>query len=402
MRYPDDVKKIITKKFQRHHKDWLKESGSLPININLDTPTEKQALNQKEDVQAWIASWRAWENRHLINDTKLIIWTERNWRMLGTQNVPEKLVINTPEEAASLIGKSDEWSIVVKRYKIMVQQWNVLKDILAKQYKFLSTCDEVDFHLLINVVKWLCDNPNSNLYPRQIPVQGIDTKWLESHKGLVTDLVKVIKKEEKKDNEEKISSNDFFKVCGLKTPPQLIRIRILDSQLRIKTGGLYDISIPWDEAVVLDIKPACVFIVENLQTGLAFHDLPCSVVIMGLGYNVENLSRLPWLFNARCIYWGDIDTHGFSILNRARNYLPALESILMDEATLLAHRQLWVKEEKQSTLHELPLLTNNEQKLYSSLKTQTWGQNIRLEQERICWGDAWEVIKGTSVVFLAN
>jgi hypothetical protein len=34
---------------------------------------------------------------------------------------------------------------------------------------------------------WLCENPGSNLYPRQIPAAGIDSKWLESHKKIIYD-----------------------------------------------------------------------------------------------------------------------------------------------------------------------------------------------------------------------
>jgi hypothetical protein len=240
------------------------------------------------------------------------------------------------------------------------------------------------------MLKWIYANPDSNLYPRQIPVAGIDSKWLESHKKIVCELTVTIKG---------ISNTDFFKACGLKPPPQLIRMRILDPQLRNRIGGLYDISVPCEEAANLVIKPTRVFIVENLQTGLAFQDLPGSVVIMGLGYGVDVLEKFSWLHNMprssapQCIYWGDIDTHGFAILNRARKYLPALESILMDEATLLSHRPLCVEEKKQHPSGELPLLTNNEQKIFSSLKGNVWGHNIRLEQERVCWETAWNVIQ---------
>ena len=64
----------------------------------------------------------------------------------------------------------------------------------------------------------------------------------------------------------------------------------------------------------------------------------------------------------------------------------------MDEETLFGHRQLWGKEEQQYASNELPLLTHDEQKLYNALKSHIWGQNIRLEQERIFWNMAWKVM----------
>ncbi|WP_218147784.1 Wadjet anti-phage system protein JetD domain-containing protein [Nitrosomonas sp. Nm166] len=39
------------------------------------------------------------------------------------------------------------------------------------------------------------------------------------------------------------------------------------------------------------------------------------------------------------------------------------------------------------------MTTTPEQDLYYSLKCNKWGQNIRLEQERIRWDKAWKAIQ---------
>ena len=377
MKYPDDIQKALIRKFQRHHQQWLKTPAST-IVINLDIPTEREALRQQQDVQTWINTWKSWRGNGFL------VWGERCWQMLGTQTVPEKLILNAPDDVVSWIGKTHDWSRVFIRYKTLVEKWPALIDVLTKHYSFLANSNETDYSRLMEMLKWITNNPSSNLYPRQIPVASIDSKWLEFHKKLVSELIATIKGD---------NSTDFFRICGLKPPPQLIRMRILDPQLRSKIGGLCDISIPWEEAVNLCIRPVKIFIVENLQTGLAFHDLPGSVVIMGLGYRVDILEKLSWLHNIRCFYWGDIDTHGFAILNQARKHLPALESILMNEATLLSHRQLCVEEKKQHSSNKFPLLTGDEQKMLNQLRSNVWGQNIRLEQERVCWETAWNVIQ---------
>ena len=59
----------------------------------------------------------------------------------------------------------------------------------------------------------------------------------------------------------------------------------------------------------------------------------------------------------------------------------------MDEPTLLSHRELWGEEKDQHASTELPLLTDSEQKLFQALKSNTWGQQVRLEQERIRWDE---------------
>jgi hypothetical protein len=63
----------------------------------------------------------------------------------------------------------------------------------------------------------------------------------------------------------------------------------------------------------------------------------------------------------------------------------------MDELTLLRNRDLWV-EEKSPYTGELPLLTTPELEVYRGLRQQRWGPNVRLEQERIAWSDACQIL----------
>lgn len=51
-----------------------------------------------------------------------------------------------------------------------------------------------------------------------------------------------------------------------------------------------------------------------------------------------------------------------------------LQSVLMDEDTLLRHKTLWVNEAMPHSAAELVLLTEQEQQLYRHLKQQRWGK----------------------------
>ena len=387
MKLPNDVREILARRFKSKHREWLKASlaeigldTSWPLEIGLDAPTEQNALKQSEGVRAWISRWKSWQGPGVL------VWSDRRWRSLGTQSIPERLILNNPTDVAVWIGEGQRWSRAVDRFRLLIQRWPTLADVLPRHFSVLADYDDSDFICLSEILSWICSNPNSNLYLRQIPVAGVDSKWLESRKGLVSELVTAIQGPSSGDG-------DFYTRCGLRRQPQLIRMRILDPELRNHFGGLSDISAPWEEIANLSFKPSHAFIVENLQTGLAFEELTDSVVIMRLGYGVDVLGRVPWLQQARCIYWGDIDTHGFAILNRARTYLPNLTSVLMEEATLLDHRKLWGEEKVQHSATELPLLTSTEQALFRSLKDNVWGQQVRLEQERLRWDVAWRAIK---------
>lgn len=385
LKYPDDVQKTLQRRFKNGRSDWLAASGATgqkgdgawPVQVTLGVPTEIQALQQVEGVRAWVAAWQAWRGAGELR------WVERRWRKLGTQSVPEKLLLAGPEELAQWAGEADRWQRALQRYRLFVERWPQLAATLPRYFDQLADYEEQDYRRLVDMLAWLERHPASHLYPRQLPVAGLDSKWLEQRKGLLADLVDTMRGESS-------PQGDFFQRCGLRTLPQLVRLRVLDDSLRQRLGGLGDVSAPWENLAALDLPVSNVFIVENLQTGLAFEDIPGSIVIMQLGYGVDVLGRLPWLTSARCCYWGDIDTHGFAILNRARSYLSGLQSVLMDEATLRSHQDLWVEEKMQHNADDLPLLTGAEQAVYQGLKRNTWGQQVRLEQERVGWAMARE------------
>ena len=302
--------------------------------------------------------------------------------------MPEKLILKGAEEAALWIGEGARWERAAHRYRGLTTRWPAISRVLPRYFEVLADGSDTDHEKLSQMLTWLSEHPESNLYPRQLPIAGVDSKWLERNKGVVGDLLAAIQGDEER-------NLNFYRRCGLKTPPLLIRMRVLDPQLRRQVGGVSDLTAPIEDLAALDLAAAHVFIVENLQTGLAFSDLPGSVVFMRLGYHVDVLARLPWLSRAKCIYWGDIDTHGFAILARARTHLAQVESVLMDEATLLRYERLWGEESEQHAAREIEFLTECEQFVYSGLKQQRWGQNVRLEQERIAWDVAWECMRSS-------
>jgi hypothetical protein len=114
---------------------------------------------------------------------------------------------------------------------------------------------------------------------------------------------------------------------------------------------------------------------------------------MKLGRAVSLLGQVRWLSLARVHYWGDLDSHGFAILDQMRRVLPQTHSLLMDQATLLAHRALWVEEPQPWTGGALDQLTDDERAVFSGLMADAWGVRVRLEQERIPWAVAVERLR---------
>jgi hypothetical protein len=383
LKTPDEAREQLTKRFASKHRDWLLalDSGEAwPLEIAFGVPSEAEAAQNIDAVGTWAQSWRD------CGKPGRIVWTERRWRNLGRQTLPEKLVLESAEQVAGWAGQSARWRRAVERYRQFVHRWPSIGKALSRHFDVLADYTSDDFERLVGMLAWLEANPASGLYPRQLPVPGLDSKWLETRTRLLADLLCALHGGES-------AEQGFYELCGLRPVPALLRLRILDAELRRRVDGLSDLSAPPSDLAVLGLRPSRVFIVENLQTGLAFPELPSAVLFMRLGYGVDALAALPWLAGACLCYWGDCDTHGFAILNRVRTYFPDVRSVLMDERTLQDHKPLWVHEPEQHPAEDFPLLTPAERSVYKALKANTWGPKIRLEQERVGWTYAEAAIR---------
>lgn len=381
MKLPPEVLALLARRFEGNHREWLAQSaeGAWPMAIPLGVPTEAQAMREVDAVRAWVQAWRAWSGAGEVE------WVSRQWKVLGAQRLPAMLRLDSPHALARCINQSERWSKAENRFRTLVERWPSLQARQGRLFGVLADYADDDFQRLQDMLTWLEANPHSGLYPRQIPVAGLDSKWLEGRMGVLRELIGLV-------HASGDGTTDFYELCGLKKKPVLMRIRLLDPALRAACGGLGDVTAPVPELARLALAPQTVLIVENLQTGLALPDLPGTVAVMGLGFSVDLLACMPWVQQARGLYWGDIDSHGFAILNRARTVLPTLRSILMDEETLMAARPLWTAEALPHAAKSLALLTVDEAAVYSGLKSNRWAQDLRLEQERIEWSFALQRI----------
>jgi hypothetical protein len=258
---------------------------------------------------------------------------------------------------------------------------------MGRHFEVLATWHDDDFQRLVSLLKWFDHNPRSGLYLRQIPVQGIDTKWIDvQRRGIVSDLLRKLRGQSPTvEDEAPLSELDFYDKCGLLRPPSPLRVLLLSPELRRAVGGLRNIQAPLEQLRGLDLSPSKALVVENLETAYCLPDFPGTVAFVGLGNAISLASSMPWIQGVPVVYWGDIDTHGFSILARARRVFGNVTSTLMDESTLKAFLDRTTLESAQSFNADVTNLSSGEAAVYRALLDNSWGRSLRLEQERIDW-----------------
>jgi hypothetical protein len=342
-------------------------------------PDTRDLAERFDDVRKWI---RALEqgSKGTQGHGYEIEWTDINHRQLGRNRVPARISVPTEADALRLVGKTQEAKRFSALADTMLTRFPALSDWLAR-HPMMVLENAADWDRIIAILAWFRDHPRAGLYLRQLDIPGVDSKFIETHRGLLSDLLDRVLPPEAVDPQ--FPPRLFEQRYGLATKPVLVRFRVLDPRLRI--SGLSDLTVPAEEFARLALPADRVFITENEINGLAFPEAPGAIVIFGLGYGLDRLAEADWLRTRRVCYWGDIDTHGFAILDRLRAVLPHVQSFLMDRATLLAHRPLW-GHEHDAFVAPLQRLTEAENALFEELRTSLHGDRVRLEQERISFG----------------
>lgn len=368
------------------------ELSAWPMRVTLASFTEREVSTQMDAVTQWAGQWHKAELELPAGMT--LVWETRRWARLGEQRFPAKLVIDSPDALAVWVNQGPRWRQACSRWDALVRGFPNLacSSVCQRHLAVFTDWAQQDVERLHALLVWFRANPRSELYLRQLPVPGIDTKWVEPRKAVVRDFLLATKGQPLTS-----AAQDFHEVCGLRKPSAKLRLRILCPELRAGLGGLCDVEAPVEEVARMGLSVRSVIIVENLETGLALPDFEGTVAFMRLGHAVSELARIPWLGPdqqgyaveqrqlPQLVYWGDLDTHGFAILSRARGIFSRLQSVLMDEMTFLGGKSLWVTEIAPYRAHELLHLTPAEKGIYAALRANEWGTNLRLEQERLSW-----------------
>ena len=347
----------------------LAEASPFPIvDVALRGPKPGEIGDDLEAVRSWIAALEAGSRGGLQYTLR---YAPVGGRLIGRNELPSRAIVASYEQAAALLGVGDQVQAYKTVLSVVARESAVSAWVASKPLRALEVADI--WPALLSAYLWLRHAQDSGRYLREITAPGVDTKFVERHRPLLAQLLGVPS-----------SAPGFLRALGLGTKPETLRLRV-DPSLDL-AAGLSDLSARADELATLKIAAKFAVIVENEITFLSVPVPAEGLVLWGKGFEVDRAGSMPWLAGADIVYWGDLDTHGFAILDQLRAWLPQTRSMLMDRDTLLAHRDRWVVE-ASPTAARLNRLTVDEEALYHDLITDRLGRRIRLEQERIDW--AW-------------
>jgi hypothetical protein len=343
------------------------EQTGWPHEFPLGQPAGRELAERFSATAAWAAEWRDWA---AAQEAEL---RYRGRRVHGTaQELPTHLVVPDADTAASLCGAGWPGRLALGRDRTarVRSQAPQLADI-ARFVGAVDELDDVDFDLLCRAGAWFASNDARGLTPRQVPIEGLQAKWLNARQPLVRDLAGV----------EDLGL--------LPAHPRRIHFTYLDPGYRATGGRWHDSGTVGDLASPA-YQPHVVVISENKDTAIHFPEVVGGLSIEGMGRAVGAVASFDWVSAAvHVVYWGDMDADGLEILDGLRGTGIAAHSLLMDDRAYTEWERFGSSTDARGqpltgrVPRPTPHLNDAELQLYTQLVDPAWTRCRRIEQERI-------------------
>ncbi len=360
-----------------------------PLRLPLKGPDSRALSDDFAAVRTWSAVLLGGEAGQGGDGYRLVLREVRH-RVIGANRLPAEAWLDTPDDAFALIRRQREAQRFRTTLAFVRERAPMLLPWLARRpLKALELADQ--WPRLIDVVAWLQAHPRPECFLRQVDLPGIDTKFIEQHQGVLSELFDLVLPPDAIEPDARGQAG-FAQRYGFRDKPARVRLRALDPGVAPLSSLVdHDLTLTATDFARLRLALKRVFITENEINFLAFPPHPKSIVILGGGYGFAALSGAMWLHDCELYYWGDIDTHGFAILSQLRGRFPHTRSLLMDHDTLFRHLSQWVNEPAPARFDVLHL-DHDEADLLEALRANRFGLGIRLEQERIAFGHLTAVL----------
>ncbi len=378
----------------------LEPTGAYPRRRALRKPTAAELRDHYAAARSWAGELTAGEGAFSLE------FVDAGRTTIGTNRVPAAAVFATVDDEITFAGRRRDALRVVDLARQLAEVDPALRGwALARPLQLLVL--GADALRAARVAVWLRDHPSPGIYVRQLSLAGVHTKFVEGHRRTISDMLAVLQPMDGPAESDDVPASVLDPVLapvltsaprspaarfaarhGFLHAPERVRFRVLDPSLSV-LGSARDLTVTAEAFGALSLPVDRVVVTENLVNFLAVPERPGTLALFGEGYGFSALADAAWLRGCTVSYWGDLDTHGFQILDQLRVVHPQVASVLMDDETLLAHRDRWGTEPTPSRA-VLTRLTEEEAAVHAALQDDTYGPAVRLEQELVRWEWALE------------
>ncbi|MBO9497789.1 hypothetical protein J7438_27445, partial [Thalassotalea sp. G20_0] len=158
-----------------------------PLEITFRKPSGKVLSQEFVKVRDWIALLHS-NSKAVKGSGYRLDYRSINHQQLGTQRIPQRIVFEHREDWLGFIGKIkafrqfDELAGTTRRQLPELMPW-----LQEKPLKALELVDS--WPRLLKVCRYFQLNPKPGRYIRQLDIQGVDSKFIENNKGILSELL---------------------------------------------------------------------------------------------------------------------------------------------------------------------------------------------------------------------
>lgn len=374
MKSPQQLAAHLARQWQRsawreHH--LLPNPGVWPLVLPIGAPGADTFRDAGEALRQHLQQWSA----IATSGPGTVQWQARSYRGgAAPVNVPTHWTLARPSECMAAISR-----LAAPGHADMAADYQALAAVLgsadARFHRLLLRRLALWRHLpteqvvaAARIALQLEPGCAAGKPLRALAVAGNDSKFFERHDSLLKALL-----DERFDGEASRQGLTAFLGASPEGEHWVLVAPLDDGllpfrRLRVTTTELHTTAVPGHRILLVE-NERCL---HQLPT-----PLPDTVAVLGSGLNLAWLAA-PWLHQRSVAYWGDIDTWGLAMLARARQQLPHLHALLMDQDSFSAHQRLAVAEPVHASSPPAGALRPEEAALDQHLRTQGQG---RLEQE---------------------
>ncbi len=366
MKSPDELAAVLTRQWhladQRERR--LLDPHSWPIRLTIGRPPADVFERRTAVVRGHIERWRA----VTVGE---VGWQEVRYRSAAQPVLlPQCWLIASVEEWAQATGDV-QVQVEFERFRRLLDRVDSrFHPLLIRQRALWRDRGEIEIVQAVALSLELEPGVAAGRPLRAVAAAGVDSKFIERNRALVTALLDV--RFDGEASEQGLAS--FLHAADegdhwLLVVPMSPGLMPFEQQ-RVRARELTETPLPSANLVLVE-NERCVHLLPEVRN---------SIAVLGSGLDLAWL-KADWIGRRRLVYWGDMDTWGLYMLSRARALQPHLEPVLMDRALFERHSAALAVAESVAAGSAPPDgLNDDERTFYEYLLQQTKG---RIEQEFI-------------------